>query len=450
MIEKDSIQKLYPFEKWKGQLLNPLESLLSNTISGGLVLMLATIIALLLANSSWSESFHHFWEQYSGFEVGNWQLQLSVHHWVNDGFMALFFLLVGLELKREFLVGELASIKEAMLPIAAALGGMIVPALIYTAFNWNQPTLSGWGIPMATDIAFAVGVLLLLGNRIPRSALIFLMALAIVDDLGAVLVIALFYTSTLNLHALLMAALMTLILIILNRAGVRRTLPYMMVGGLLWYVMLLSGIHATIAGVILAMCIPARPALTAQQFNKKIDDMQTTVAQQTHDETDWSNQKVVILAQNLESIAQDVQSPLQRTEHSLSRWVTFLIIPIFALGNAGIDVRGLDWLVALTEPVTLGVTLGLVFGKLIGITLFSWLAAMAGLAKLPNDVTWMHIIGIAWLSGIGFTMSLFVSQLAFTDAQFINEAKLGILVGSFFAMAIGLSWLLFFDKFKKT
>jgi NhaA family Na+:H+ antiporter len=223
----------------------------------------------------------------------------------------------------------------------------------------------------------------------------------------------------------------------------------MMVGSLLWYAMLLSGIHATIAGVILAMCIPARPALTAQQFNKKIDDVQVAVAQQTHDESDWSNQKVAILAQNLESIVQDVQSPLQRTEHALSPWVTFLIIPIFALSNAGIDVRGLDWLVALREPVVLGVMLGLLFGKLIGITLFSWLAVVARLAKLPNDVTWMHIIGIAWLGGIGFTMSLFVSQLAFGQPQFIEEAKLGILSGSLFAMMIGMSWLYFATRKNK-
>lgn len=444
MSDIKNMQHAYPLEQWKHRLLRPLESLLGSASAGGVLLILTTVIALIIANSSWSDAFYQLRNTYIGFEVGQyWTLKQSIHHWVNDGLMALFFLLVGLELKREFLVGELSSLKEAMLPVAAALGGMIVPAVIYTIFNINQPTAAGWGIPMATDIAFAIGALLLLGKRIPHALLIFLMALAIVDDLGAVLVIALFYTSDLNIVALMWSLLIILILILFNRAGVRNSLPYMLVGVLLWYAMLRSGIHATLAGVILAMCIPARPAISAQAFNENFDHVQPNFDSQLPTHDDWMNQKIAALAHNIEATAVSVQSPLQRMEHALTPWITFLIVPIFALVNAGVDVRGLDWQTAFGQPVTLGIVLGLVLGKFVGISLFSWLAVFSGMARLPNRVGWQHIMGVAWLGGIGFTMSLFVSQLAFSESVLlVNEAKLGILSGSLLAAFIGISWLL--------
>lgn len=426
------LPRQYPLERLFGRVLSPFEYFLKRATAGGIVLIGTTVITLLLANSPWGHSIHQFWEQPLVITMGGYfALEKSLHHWVNDGLMVLFFLLVGLELKREILVGELSSPRDAALPVIAAIGGMVCPALIYSGFNPQQPQLAGWGIPMATDIAFAVGILVLLAWRIPRNLIIFLTALAIADDLGAVLVIALFYTTNLDLTALYGAAIALLVLILLNRGGVRQPLPYWLAGIVLWYLVLASGIHATIAGVLLAFTIPARPAFTAQQFEGRVDELQTRFHEQFGADSHIDalhDDRMATLVESVEQVARAAQSPLQRIEHGLGPWVTFAIIPIFAFANAGIDFRTMNFASTLTAPVTLGVMLGLVFGKFIGISLFSWVGVKVGVGRLPGGVAWRHLLGAAWLGGIGFTMSLFISQLAFSDPLLVEEAKLGILL----------------------
>ena len=407
--------------------------------------MLATVAALGLATTLGQDVLHHFWARPLFLSGERFKLELSWHQWVNDGLMALFFLLVGLELKREILVGELSSLKDAALPVAAAAGGMIAPAFIYAAFNAGSPGASGWGIPMATDIAFAVGILVLLARRIPKNLIIFLTALAIADDLGAVLVIAIFYTPALDLHALGRAAALLLVLVLFNRAGIRRSLPYALVGILLWCALLASGVHATLAGVLLALTIPARPGRTPAEFEQRVDELQAAFRAHRRD-TDTpddalSNSRMASIAEAMERSALTVQSPLQRIEHSLMPWVTFVIIPIFALANAGIDLRSVAWAEALSSSITLGVLVGLALGKFIGISLFSWFAVQLGVARLPSGVAWKHLLGAAWLAGIGFTMSLFIAQLAFADPESVEQAKLGILLGSALSAVLGLVWL---------
>ena len=436
----------YPLESLFGRILSPFEQFLRRTTAGGIVLMMTTAAALGLASALGTDVIHDFWTQsFSLSAGGRYNLELSWHQWVNDGLMALFFLLVGLELKREILVGELSSMKDAALPVVAAVGGMIVPALIYAAFNGLTPTASGWGIPMATDIAFAVGILVLLAWRVPKNLIIFLTALAIADDLGAVLVIAIFYTANLGVQYLGAAALLLLVLLLFNRGGIRNPLPYAVAGVLLWFAMHASGIHATLAGILLAFTIPARPAHTPAQFEHRVDELQTAFRADRRDartaDDPLSNHRMASIAQAMEHSAVAVQSPLQRIEHGLTPWVTFVVIPIFALANAGIDLGGIAWGQALSSRVTMGVLTGLVIGKFVGITLFSWIAVRLGVARLPSGVQWRHLMGAAWLAGIGFTMSLFIAQLAFRDPEIVEQAKLGILLGSAISATIGLSWL---------
>ena len=438
--------KPYSLEPFFGKVLSPFEHFLARTTSGGIVLISTTLFTLILATWLGNTTMHHVWEQTFGFNVGsNFKLELSWHQWINDALMALFFLLVGLELKREMLVGELASLKDAALPVIAALGGMVMPALIYLSFTAGTTGASGWGIPMATDIAFAVGILVLLAWRIPKNLIIFLTALAIADDLGAVLVIALFYTSNINMAALGSAAGLLAVLCLFNRGGIRHPLPYAMIGGLMWYAVFLSGIHATVAGVLLAMTIPARPAFTPSHFDLRIQQLLDSFREERGEDSlhdnPLSNHRMSSIAESMERASNQVQSPLQRLEHSLAPWVTFIIIPLFALSNAGIDLAEIRWGDALAQPVTLGVLLGLVVGKFLGIALFSWIAIRLGLGKLPQGVSWKQLLGAAWLGGIGFTMSLFISQLAFKDPLLVEQAKLGILLASLVAAMAGLVWL---------
>lgn len=440
------MQKQYPLEPLFGRILSPFEEFLRRTTAGGIILVFTTLFTLVLAYFLGEEKLHHFWEQPFAFSLGeNWSLQMSLHHWVNDGLMALFFLIVGLELKREILVGELASLRDAALPIIAAMGGMIIPALIFASFNQGTATASGWGIPMATDIAFAIGILVLLGWRIPRNLIIFLTALAIADDLGAVLVIALFYTAQINFTALIIAGGILALLVLLNRGGIRKPLAYWLLGILLWYFVLQSGIHATVAGILLAFTIPSRPSHSPQDFARHLTDLNAEFQQEARDESKgdaFQNQTISALAEAIEHSSTEVQSPLQRTEHSLNPWVTFLVIPIFALSNAGIDFSGMDFFAAVQDRLTLGIIAGLVLGKFIGIALFSYLGVALKIGKLPDDVQWKHLLGAAWLGGIGFTMSLFVGQLAFSDPVLLNQTKLGVLTASFVAAVVGIIWLL--------
>jgi len=436
----------YPLESLFSRVLSPFEEFLRRTTAGGVLLIAATLVALGLAAGLGEEAIHRFWEQTFALSAGErFRLELSWQHWINDGLMALFFLLVGLEIKRQVLVGELSSLKDAALPISAALGGMIVPALIYAAFNAGTPAASGWGIPMATDIAFAVGILVLLASRVPKNLIIFLTALAIADDLGAVLVIAVFYTASLDPRSLATAAVLLLILVLFNRGGIRHPLPYAVAGVLLWSAVHASGVHSTLAGILLALTIPARPTYTPAHFERRIDELRSAFRADRLDLTTpddpLSNERMASIAEAMERSAAAVQSPLQRIEHALTPWVTFAVIPIFALANADIDLRGVVWSQALSNDVTIGIFAGLVAGKFVGISFFSWFAVLLGLARLPSGVQWKHLLGAAWLGGIGFTMSLFIAQLASGSPAILEQAMLGILLASVTSAVIGLIWL---------
>ncbi len=418
------------------QVLYPIRAFMRAEASGGILLIIAALAALIWANSPWSGSYTSLWETKLTIGPTAFELSETLLHWVNDGLMAIFFFVVGLEIKREVLVGELSSLRKAAMPAAAALGGMIVPALIYVAITMGREGSSGWGIPMATDIAFALGVLALLGRRVPESLRVFLTALAIVDDLGAVLIIAIFYTSHVVWEALGAAALIMLALVILNRLGARQPLIYAVLGVGLWVAFLESGIHATLAGVLLAMTIPARNYIDAGEFYRHAHE-----ALQDFDRAGKDGTLILTNAEQqsalgeLEDLATRVQSPLLRLEHALHPWVAFAIVPVFALANAGVKLGGGA---GLTGPVTLGVLAGLVIGKQLGITGACWIAVRSRLTRLPEGVTWWHIYGAAWLGGIGFTMSLFIATLGFGEGSLLNAAKVGILAASLVAGGVGL------------
>jgi NhaA family Na+:H+ antiporter len=360
--------------------------------SSGIVLILCTFISIVIANSFLGDGYLHFWHTEAGFEIGNLTLKYSIEHWVNDGLMAIFFLLIGLEMERELYIGELSDLKNATLPVFAAVGGMLTPALIHFLFNQGTPTQAGGGIPMATDIAFALGVLTLLGSRVPLALKVFLTALAIIDDLGAIAIIALFYVGDFSLVYLLLALGIMGGLFILNRLKVHSLPLYLIPGIFMWYFMLRSGIHATIAGVLLAFVIP---------FG---DGSENTAS--------------------------------YRLQHYLHRPVAFLIMPIFALANTGIVLSG-NWAQGLVAPNGLGIFAGLFAGKPLGIVLFGFLAVKLGLSKLPNEVSWNHIIGAGFLGGIGFTMSIFITLLAFDNPDIVQSSKISILLGSIAAGLIG-------------
>ena len=417
------------------KLLSPLQEFLHREASSGILLLAATILALLWANSSWGESYYLFWENELTFGYGGFELSKSLLHWINDGLMVIFFFVVGLEIKREVLIGELASFRQAILPVAAALGGMVFPALIYTAFNYNGAGSLGWGIPMATDIAFALGVLALLGKHVPVALKVFLTAAAVADDLGAVLIIAIFYTSEIVWISLGIAAVFLVLLVICNVLGVRNLIVYSILGIGLWLAFLQSGVHATVAGVLLAMTIPAQARINDKDFVKHSRSVLNEF-EKADEGDDYLNSTQRSAVRTLEELAEHAQTPLQRLEHDLHPWVAYAIMPIFALANAGIVLGG-SFLSAIASPISLGVIFGLIIGKQIGITLLSWLVVKSKLADLPEGVTWRHIYGVSWLAGIGFTMSLFISALAFGDSPALETAKSGILVASLIAGIVG-------------
>jgi NhaA family Na+:H+ antiporter len=420
--------------------LRPFQRFARTESAGGVVLLACAALALGWANSPWAESYFHLWETHVGVSLAGRVLDLSLHHWINDGLMAVFFFVVGLEIKREMLVGELSSARQAALPIAGALGGMLVPAGIYAAINAGGPGSAGWGIPMATDIAFALGVLALLGPRVPVVLKVFLTALAIADDIGAVLVIALFYTSDLAWSALLAGGVVLGALIALNVLGVRRPGAYLALGVLLWLAFLQSGVHATVAGVVLAMTIPSRTRVHEAEFlavaRGAIDEFDAACQP---GETVLTNRAQQEAIEALEHVSEGVQSPLFTMERKLHGAVAFVIMPVFALANAGVSLGGL--LDTLSLPVTLGVVLGLLIGKPLGITLLAWLAVRLGWATLPAQASWRTLHGVSWLGGIGFTMSLFIAGLAFSDASLLDSAKVGILAGSLVAGVVGWAML---------
>ena len=372
--------------------------------ASGLVLLIAAIIALVISNSIFSELYFSTLEQYLFIGINNFGLKLSVHHWINDLLMAIFFFFVTLEIKREFIQGELSNLKKALLPIIGAVGGMVIPALVYVFINFgNAETLNGWAIPSATDIAFSLGVLSLLGSRVPISLKIFLTALAIIDDLGAILIIAFFYSGDLSISYLSLILISYIFLLILNKVGVKNFLPYLLIGSFMWFFTYKSGIHATIAGVLLASTIPHR--IKEKDF-----------------------------------------SLLIKLEHAISPYVAFMIMPIFAFANAGVSLGGLS-LSSLMQPVPLGILLGLFVGKQVGVMIFSFIAVKSGAAEMPNNSSWLSLYGVSVLTGIGFTMSLFVGNLAFADnIQYIDGVKIGVLVGSLLSTLLGYFLLLFSTK----
>lgn len=423
------------------RVIAPFQRFAHAEASGGIVLLVCALFALAWANSPWGESYHHLWETPLTIGVPGFGLTETLHHWINDGLMAVFFFVVGLEIKREILVGELASVRQAALPLFAALGGMVVPALVYVSLTLGTDDLHGWGVPMATDIAFALGIAALLGKRVPTSLKIFLAALAIVDDIGAVLVIALFYTASIQAMALLVAAGVLLLLIGLNRAGVRSSIPYFLLGAVLWVAFLKSGVHATIAGVLLALTIPASTRISGRQFLREArehlrdfnaaceDDPEEFSTTQRHQEPIFG----------LEESTRRAQSPLLRLELKLHGVVAFLIMPVFALANAGVAFTG-GVEQAVSSRAVLGIFFGLVVGKPLGIMLFSWLAVRFRFADLPYGTNFRHVLGMGALGGIGFTMALFIAALAFGPGEKLEAAKIGILAGSLVAGVLG--WVL--------
>lgn len=428
-----------PLENALGRLVTPFEEFIHRQSSSGLLLMFCALVALIIANSPWKEAYTHFLHLPVSYNFGDWSLSMSFHHWVNDGLMAIFFLLVGLELKREFLVGELSELKHAVLPVMAAIGGMVIPALIYAAFNAGTVAERGWGIPMATDIAFAVGCIAILGNRVPRAVVTFLVALAIVDDLGAILVIAVWYTDDVNTIALFWAIAMVVLLWLLKIAGVRRSPAYLFVGVLLWYALHVTGVHATLAGVITAMAIPARPKYDPVAFSTFVKDIIRSFDRcfRPGDKI-IANDALRARVSALDNGIHLVQSPLQRMETRLHTPVAFIVVPIFALSNAGIPIDSFTSTAAVFNPLTLGVICGLVFGKLIGIVGATWIGWKLGWGALPKSATFHHIIGVALLGGIGFTMSIFIAELAFgQDQTMLIQAKAGILLASLIAGIAG-------------
>jgi NhaA family Na+:H+ antiporter len=410
--------------------------------ASGLLLLAATLMALVWANSPWSNVYQElFQETRVVFGFGPIHLDESVAEIINDGLMAIFFFVVGLEIKREMAVGELREPRAATLPVMAALGGMLVPALIYVwlTADAGPDAVAGWAIPMATDIAFVVGVVALLGRRVPPAAKLFILALAIADDLGAILVIALFYTSDLSLSWFGLAAGLLVLIGLAQRSGIRSSLLYGSAGAAVWYAMLESGVHATIAGVALAFLTPARAFYSSSEFETKARDILDTypLGSSPEDEEKSDYEAELISAIATESIA-----PLNRLESRLLPWTSYLIVPLFALANSGIDFRGVDLGDVITAPIALGVSLGLVIGKTVGISLFAWLAVKTGLGNLPTATTWRHVVGLAALGGVGFTVSLFITNLAFTDRNFADTARIGILAGSLLAGALGAVILL--------
>jgi NhaA family Na+:H+ antiporter len=425
-----------PIEK----ILKPVHRFIHLEFTGGIVLFVSVLIALIWVNSPAHDSYHTFWNMPFAVNFAGYELRHPLHAWINDGLMAIFFFVIGLELKREFMAGSLSTAKKAALPMVAALGGMVVPALIYMVFNFHSPAANGWGIPMATDIAFALAILSLAGKHIPPGIKVFLSALAVADDLGAILVIAFFYTAHIAFVPLLIAGGFLVLLGIGNVLGIRSILFYIVLGIAVWIGFLLSGVHATIAGVLVAFTIPARTRIDEQKFaaglRRHTAEFEAAIPQNGTLTTPEQHETI----DQIKALCQDADTPLQKVENALHPWVAFVIMPLFALANAGMVIGG-DFLTALLNPVSMGVISGLVIGKFCGVLLFTWLMVRFKIADLPEGANWKHVAGVAMLAGVGFTMSLFVTGLAFDNLDMVTQAKYGILVASLIAGTAGVFML---------
>lgn len=437
------IQKTYPIDI----IVRPVQKFIQHEKSGGITLGISVLIAMFLANSTWADEYFHFFEHKLGFEFdGVTYFEYTLHHWINDGLMSIFFFVVGLELKREIVGGELSNPRKAILPIAAALGGMVVPASIYLFFNPEGPAQAGWGIPMATDIAFALGVLFLLGKRIPLSLKVFLTALAIVDDLGAVLVIALFYTAEINVSNLMMGLGFAAFMYIGNRMGVRSVIFYATLGILgLWTCFLLSGVHATIASVIAAFTIPTDVRIKENMYIDKIQQFLNKFKSLD------PNDKIPILTHSQLHILDEIKkktdaaiTPLQKLEHAMHPFVTFVVIPVFALANAGVSLN-IDVENLFSTNIAIGIALGLLFGKAIGVVGFTMVMVKMKVAPLPAGMNLKNLFGLGLVASIGFTMSLFISSLAFSNPEYHVQAKIGIFAASIIGGVLGY-WVLSNNK----
>lgn len=425
----------------KTNLMDPMQWFLKHVTSGGVLLIFVTFLALLWANSPMKEYYESLWEYDFILGLEPFELKKSILHWINDGMMAIFFFVVGLEIKREFIAGELSSFRQAIFPVFGAIGGMVIPILVFVSFGFSGEMSHGWGIPMATDIAFSLAILGILGKKVPLSLKIFLTALAIVDDLGAVLVIALFYSNTILWYYLFFALGLLLILFAANYFNIQNLHLYTYVGFIIWLLFLKSGIHPTIAGVLVAFSIPMRPKIDINEFIPKIKE-----GLKYFSSLPKGNQKYVMSNQQLaaidhvDSMVKKTQSPLQMIEHNLSGVVNYLILPLFALANAGVTIFAPGSPLssgAILNEFSIAIAVSLIFGKAIGISLFSWLAVKLKLSVKPRNIPWKAFIGLGFIGGIGFTMSLFISSLAFKTEELMSQAKIGIFFGSIMAGLIG-------------
>jgi len=420
-------------------LVSPVQAFLGTEASGGIVLLVAAAVAIVVANSPLRDNYRELWHREMLIDADIIVVRASLLHWINDGVMVVFFFLVGLEIKREVLFGELSSWKRASMPVLAAIGGMAVPAVIFAAVNRGGPGSAGWGIPMATDIAFAVGVLAILGRRAPLSLRVFVLALAIADDVGAIAVIVLFYTDSVSIEPLIWAGVVLAVLVGVRRAGVRSIFAYVPIGLGLWLAIFESGIHATVAGIILAALTPARPRYPAEALTAS---METLLRGRIDGSTSHEEQLRSGALRELERLVRDSEPPLERLELALHGWVSYLILPVFAFANAGVELSGDALRVAFESEVSWGVALGLVIGKPLGIFGATVIALRLGLGALPNRVDLLHVLGAGLLAGIGFTVALFVTSLAFSASELQNDAKVGIVAASLLAGAAGLALLL--------
>ncbi len=420
------------------QALHSFHMFIRSQVVGSVLLLVCAIIALIWANSPFAHVYHDLWGTVLSITIGEETLALTLHQWVNEGLMMSFFLLVGLEIKQQVLVGELSTPRQALLPVSAALGGMIVPAAIFAAFNFGTDGIAGWGIPMSTDIAFALGILALLGKRIPLSLKVFLAALAIADDLGAIFVIAVFYTEQIVVLGLVIAFVFWFVMLVMSRLGIYTPFIYFVLSIGVWFGFAASGIHATIGGVLVALVIPAHSLIDPDRFLDLLYDKLPRLEAGDHHGRELLSEhdkaKAVI---EIEEAIHDVEPPLVQLEHNLQPWVTFVVMPVFALSNAGVTLSG-NIIETITHPVSLGIIFGLLVGKQVGITLFAYLMVRFKLCELPKGLTWRHIHGASLLAGIGFTVSLFVTELAYvTDHHTADIAKVGILLASFIAGVAG-------------